>query len=254
MKPLISVIAASFNSEKVIQTMLDSILAQDFRDMAVLIVDGGSTDKTLEIIEAYQQRFIDKGIGFDWISEKDKGIYDAWNKGLKRANGRWITFIGTDDILLPGALHKMAEMATANPDADFITAKTRMVKNGNVERVFGTEWKWPVFKKEMKILHAGGWHNAFYFKKYGLFDDSFRIAGDYEILLRAGESLHVVFIDNFIIEMGAEGVSSTQVEPALREALRAKIKNRARSVLMARVDYYIVLFKIIFRKYVRKMD
>jgi len=250
MNPLLTIITASFNSEKTIAATIHSIVNQNFSNYEYILIDGNSKDQTVEIIRSFKQQFADKGINYKWISEKDSGIYDAWNKAVKLAQGQWITFIGSDDIFLPDTLSEMAQHASANTDCDFITAKARIMRGAKVEREFGQLWKWDTFKKEMKILHAGGWHKASYFKKHGLFDRSYRIVGDYELLLRAGKDLKVLFINFFIVEMSGDGISSTLIRKSLQEARTARIKNKARTLLLAWIDYYWIYLKIKLKSYV----
>jgi glycosyltransferase involved in cell wall biosynthesis len=240
----VSIVTASFNSEKTISGTIQSVLNQSFQDYEYLIIDGLSADRTVEIIRSFEPEFESRGILFSWISEKDSGIYDAWNKALERATGKWISFVGSDDVLLPEALNSMAATAQQFPDCDFISAKAHIMQGEKVEREFGQEWNWNVFRREMKILHAAGWHNISYFEKLGYFDDSFKIVGDYEMLLRAGARLNVKFVDKFIIEMGGDGVSSQLVLQSLREVLRAKKKNQTRNVALAYFDFFWVYFKI----------
>lgn len=240
---LISVITASYNSEKTIADTFKSVLNQSYRPVQYLVVDGASTDNTLQIIKEYEPLFRAKGIDFKWISEPDKGIYDAWNKGLEMADGEWIGFLGSDDVYHSDALEVLIGNGDFD-DFDFLTARCRYVQGTKVLREFGEAWKWLVFRKEMKILHAGGLHNASYFKTYGIFDTSFKIAGDYEMLLRAGENLKVKFVDQVIVDMGSEGVSSSFVFQSLQEVLQAKTKNASRPRLSALVDLYWVYFKI----------
>ena len=94
MNKAISIIIATYNAEKVLKRCLDSIVAQKTNDIEILIVDGDSTDSTMEIVQSY-------GSDIDYsLSEKDNGIYDAWNKALKVARGEWIMFLGADDYVL----------------------------------------------------------------------------------------------------------------------------------------------------------
>ena len=98
MGKIISIIIATYNAEKVLKRCLDSIVTQKTGNVEVLIVDGNSTDSTMEIVQSY-------GTDVDYsLSEKDKGIYDAWNKALKVAKGDWIMFLGSDDYILPGSI------------------------------------------------------------------------------------------------------------------------------------------------------
>lgn len=94
----ISIVIATFNAAKTLERCLQSIVPQLTDATELVIVDGGSEDETLSIIKKYEQY-----VAYT-VSEPDKGIYDAWNKGVKVAHGEWIMFIGADDILLPNAL------------------------------------------------------------------------------------------------------------------------------------------------------
>ena len=92
--PLISVVTAVFNCKSTLQQCLDSVAQQTYAHIELIVIDGGSTDGTVELIQANAQR-----IAY-WISEPDRGIYNAWNKALAKATGDWICFLGTDDYLL----------------------------------------------------------------------------------------------------------------------------------------------------------
>lgn len=109
-KPLVSIIIATFNSEQTLPKALESVISQDFQDWECIIVDGQSSDKTISIVKEYTK----KDIRISYISEKDKGIYDAFNKGWQLAKGEWIYYLGSDDyltkesftLLLKGDIHK----------------------------------------------------------------------------------------------------------------------------------------------------
>ena len=128
--------------------------------------------------------------------------------------------------------------------ADFVCAKARMIKAAKLIRTFGEAFDWSTFQCEMKILHAGSFINSSYFENFGQFDESFQIVGDYELLMRKGAKLDVDFIDEFLVEMGADGVSSALVIKSLKEVKRAKLKNKIRNPWQIGLDYYWVLFKI----------
>ncbi|NCT10072.1 MAG: glycosyltransferase, partial [Flavobacteriia bacterium] len=117
MSVLLSVITVSLNSELTIEKTIQSVLNQNFTDFEYIIVDGKSTDNTLQIIKKYESQFHQKNIPFTWISESDTGIYNAWNKGLQLAKGDWISFLGSDDIYLEGVLAKYAKVVLSNKNA-----------------------------------------------------------------------------------------------------------------------------------------
>lgn len=247
-KAKLSIVIATYNSENSVSSTFDSILIQSFDDIEVIVVDGKSKDKTLELIKLYEEQFAKKNIPFKWLSEKDAGIYDAWNKGLNLAEGKWISFIGSDDCLYMNALSGMNKVSIDHPNADFIAARAKIVSNGTIVRELGKEWSWDQFKREMKILHAAGWHNAEYFRKYGKFDSTYKITGDYEMLLRAKENLNVVFYNSYILKMGAGGVSDSLVLKASKEACKAKINTAQRPSLIAKIEMYFILLKITVKR------
>ena len=96
--PQVSIIVSTYNADAFLAGCIESIIDQTYPYIELIIIDGGSTDATLSIIEYYQ-----KHVTF-FVSELDMGIYDAWNKGLSVATGDWIAFVGADDILLPNAI------------------------------------------------------------------------------------------------------------------------------------------------------
>ncbi|MBP9970812.1 MAG: glycosyltransferase, partial [Paludibacteraceae bacterium] len=99
----ISIIIATYNASKTLNRCLDSIVSQKNSEVELIIIDGGSTDETLSVINSYSS-------DIDYVlSEKDNGLYDAWNKGIKAAKGDWIMFLGADDQLLSNALEKYIE-------------------------------------------------------------------------------------------------------------------------------------------------
>jgi len=117
--PLISIITVVLNNDSHIQKTLDSIFNQKYSNYELIIIDGGSTDGTLKIIKKNKKK-IDK-----WISEKDKGIYDAFNKGMDLAEGDYIGFVNSDDILLPNALKILAKYIAKYPESDFFFGAVR---------------------------------------------------------------------------------------------------------------------------------
>jgi len=240
----LTIITSSFNSEKTILATINSILIQDVNHLEYIIIDGGSADNTIGIVQDSASKFKAKGWDYKWISEKDSGIYNAWNKGLSMASGNWIAFIGSDDVYCAGALKQYQSEISNNLNFDFVSAKAKIKIDGILIREFGTNFSWNEFKREMKILHAGSFLNVKYIHDFGMFDESFKITGDYEMLLRKGKNLKVAFIDDFLVEMDGGGVSNTMVVKSFREARRAKVTSNARSLVLASFDYYFVLLKV----------
>lgn len=113
--PLISIITPSFNSEKTIHTTIESILKQTYSRFEYIIVDGKSTDRTLEIAESYRKEMESRGISYQIISEPDRGIYDAMNKGIRRAKGELVGIINSDDWYEENTLQRVAEVYEKDP-------------------------------------------------------------------------------------------------------------------------------------------
>jgi len=111
--PRISVITPSLNQGEFLDTCIESVLAQEYPNLEFIVIDGGSTDGSLEIIKAHADHFT------HWVSEPDNGQSHAINKGLQRATGELVTWLNADDFFYPGALQAMAEAWAANPDAAF---------------------------------------------------------------------------------------------------------------------------------------
>ena len=198
---------------------MDSIYQQTWKNRELIIIDGASQDDTLRIIEANKEH-----INY-WTSEPDNGIYDAWNKALAKTSGQWISFIGADDRYEnPQALTLMMELALSDGQVDFVSGRSiQCDATGRIPRVKGGVWKWSRFKCTMgTIVHRTALHSRNIFKKVGTFDISYRIAGDYDLLLRLGPYLRTAFLPEIVVEVGRTGVSKRQVGRAYREAFRAQ--------------------------------
>ena len=216
---IISIIIATYNAAKTLKRCLDSIAPQLTNETELILVDGGSKDDKNNIIDSYGDK-IDVH-----ISEPDKGIYDAWNKGLKKAHGDWIMFIGADDILLEGAIeYYLANLNyISNTDIDFISCKIKSItEDGKFLQYTGKLWNYTRCKINMDVTHVASLTSKKYFEKVGVFNIDYKICGDYELLMRGGKRMKAKFIDFPIAEMPIGGTSFSV--KGLREQLL--IKNR----------------------------
>ena len=211
----ISIIIATYNSEKYLKRCLNSILVQKGISIELIVVDNKSIDKTAELVKNSHD-LVDV-----FISEKDSGIYDAWNKGLKVATGDWIMFMGSDDVLLHDALDFYLSLNLQKENYDYIAPVINMVsERGKLVKKFGTDFKWVEFKEAMNLAHVGALHNRKLFKDVGNYNTEFKICGDYELLLRKGKTLKVQFVDRIVAKMQLGGISQTRA--ALYESRRAR--------------------------------
>ncbi len=177
MKMTISVVTVAYNSENCIGRTIESILAQDYDWIEYRIIDGGSSDRTVEIAESYRQAMQDRGIAYDIISEPDDGIYDAMNKGIRLAQGDIIGLLNTDDTYEPDALRTVAD-TFARTDCELLFANIRLykadgrsfVKKARLRR-FETsrDWNHPTTFVRADIYKANPFRNLGIHDDYGFF-------------------------------------------------------------------------------------
>ena len=239
-KPLISIIIASYNSADTLPACLNSVIEQTYPHKELIIIDGGSTDDTVEILASYESC-----IQY-WISESDDGIYHAWNKALDRVNGAWIVFLGCDDVFTyPDVLADMADIVGVDNDIEFLSGQARILDDeGKFRFVKGNLWQWSDFKYSMEtFVHPGAFHSKRLFERLGKFDPGYQIAGDYEFLLRAGPSLNVAFIPKIIVERGGSGVSQKFPIKAYWEVYRAQRRSPFIKSYEARLNFLVNVSK-----------
>jgi glycosyltransferase involved in cell wall biosynthesis len=173
--PLISIVTASFNSEKTIQRTISSIKNQTYKNIEYIIIDGKSSDNTIKIIKQNDD-FIK-----NWISEPDKGIYDAFNKGLNIYVGDYIGFVNSDDYLLPDAISTLVKYINKYPDKDFFF--------GAVKKHWGILYGF----KPWKIYFTWGFYSShstgFFIKrsaadKVGSYNLNYKYSSDYDYFYR----------------------------------------------------------------------
>ena len=215
--PLFSVVTVVFNGAKTLAATIDSVHRQTFRDFEYIVLDGASTDGTVAILERHTEQ-IDH-----WRSEPDAGVYDAWNKALGLVRGEWVSFLGADDVYCDDALERYAAViAGLKTDAQYISSRVQLVKNSAVVRTIGSPWTWPAFSRYMTVAHVGSMHHRSLFEEHGRFDSSYRLCGDYELLLRPRDHLRAAFLDAVTARMALGGLSNANVRKALAEQERAK--------------------------------
>lgn len=229
-KPLVSIITSTYNAAEHLPYVIKSIREQTYDNVEWIVVDGASQDRTLDILRQNED-VIDY-----WASEPDNGIYDAWNKGLRLAQGEWICFLGADDRIVSDAIEVMAKVGTSSPiPLDFVCGKVELYRGPSLIRTIGKPWSWGRFKKYMCVAHTGAMHSATYFDRHGVFDDSFRISGDYEVLLRAGAQLKAAFVPKVVARMQVGG-ESNRSSAVFQEALRARLMHAVTTPWAGRVD------------------
>ena len=223
----ISIITVSYNSEATIETTFQSVANQSYQNIEYIVVDGGSTDGTLDLVKKYNKH-ISK-----WVSEPDKGLYDAMNKGIAMATGDVIGLINSDDLFCDNnALEKVANVFRKQPNLDSVYADLYYVSQQNTDKIV-RHWVTGSQKK-----FKNGWHPAhptFYIKKevynkYGEFDLTYKLAADFEIMLRFLEKFNIstTYLKEPLVKMRLGGETNKSLNNILKqnaECIRAFKKN-----------------------------
>lgn len=227
---LVTVVTAVYNGRPYMAGCLESVLCQDYPNIEHIVLDGASDDGTLDVLRQYEDRIA------LWRSEPDKGVYDAWNKALDEARGEWICFLGVDDEFLPGAISAYMALAARNPEAEYLSSRVKWVHPSGFEQIIGSRWKWRKFSKFMCTAHVGSMHHRSLFDRLGRYNTSYRMVGDYELLLRARDQLNAAFMPVTTAMMRAGGVSGAR--GALKEQARAKVESGGRHRVLAAMELH----------------
>ncbi|CAN5671982.1 glycosyltransferase family 2 protein [soil metagenome] len=224
--PHVAVVVAVRNAAATIGRCMESVLEQDHPGVQLIVMDGASTDGTRVVIARHAERI------HHWESEPDRGVYHAWNKALDHVTAEWVCFLGADDRLVgPEALGRMASaLAEAARDGGVrvVYGSVNVVDGeGSTLRTLGLPWEdaGPRFRLEMSLPNPATFYHRVLFDAHGRFDESFRIAGDYEFLLRELLDHQAVFVpDVTVVEMGSGGLSDSPRTMArhVRETHRAR--------------------------------
>ena len=206
-----SIVTISYNSENTISDTFQSVKNQSFKDFEYLLIDGGSKDKTLII--ANKQNHISK-----IVSEPDKGIYDALNKGIINSTGEIIGFLNSDDTFYDEkSLQHIYNAFDDNIDCvfgDLIYTD----KKEDIKRIWkGSAFKKGAFKKGWMPAHPTFYCRRSVYEKLGLYDDSFKIAGDFELMLRFLEKHNIrsKYIPHTLVNMKVGGASNNGLKSKL---------------------------------------
>jgi glycosyltransferase involved in cell wall biosynthesis len=225
--PFISIVTSTRNAARQLPNAIKAVRQQSYSNFEWIIIDGDSTDGTIELIQESED-VVDQ-----WLSEPDSGLYEAWNKGLELARGEWICFLGADDWLWdPDVLFKLsAVLEQAYPSFRVVYGRVAIVNSAR-EVLFYEGTAWPKvrrrFQSVMCIPHPGLMHHRSIFREHGFFDLSFKIAGDYEMLLRELRYRDARFVPEVVTAgMSREGISSRPETAGIRilEVRRATRKN-----------------------------
>lgn len=211
----ISIITATYNSAQTVRDTLTSVRLQEYKDIEHVIIDGLSSDNTLALVKEYSHVS-------SIISEKDAGIYDAMNKGLRIVNGDVIGILNSDDFYVHSKVISKVMNAFSDPNIDVVYADLQYVNSENTSKITRT-WKAGNFSKKKFYF---GWmppHPTFFVRRkvyeaVGAFNAKLKSAADYEFMLRVllKYDHHVHYIPEVIVKMRTGGISNATFQNRLR--------------------------------------
>ncbi|WP_319481188.1 glycosyltransferase family 2 protein [uncultured Draconibacterium sp.] len=216
----ISIITITFNSEKTVEETINSVISQNYSNLEYILIDGGSTDRTLEIIHKYRDK-ISK-----IVSEKDDGISDAFNKGIKCATGDIIGIINSDDLLLPDALHHIAKNYT--PEIDVYRGNTIIWNDRTGLKIREVpSMKFPVLHVFLNVSHQSTFISSKAYVKFGIYNENFRYIMDVDLLTRFYQHKAVfkyINADIALYRMG--GVTNQSIRKKIPELKKYVLTNK----------------------------
>jgi len=215
----ISLITAVYNNRDTLPNALDSALSQTYAEVEHIVIDGGSTDGTLETLRSYENRLALV------ISEPDQGIYDALNKGILLASGDVIGFLHSDDLFNDDFVLGRVADAFSNFQVDAVYGDLKYVQKDNLERVV-RYWQAGAFSRSRL---GWGWmapHPTFFVRRrvyecLGLFDVSYRIAADYDFMIRllSSDAVQVAYVPHVLVKMRLGGVSNRSLKNIVQKTM-----------------------------------
>ncbi|MBK9761013.1 MAG: glycosyltransferase [Flavobacteriales bacterium] len=204
----ISIITICFNAVEHIDETLRSVVMQDHRDIEHIVVDGGSTDGTQKKIERYRE------VIAHYVSENDKGVYDAMNKGLRAATGEVIAFVNAGDMIAHRSCVSEMAAAFAGSDAEAIYGDAYMVDPSDIKKVIrfwrGGEYRREAFRTGWMPPHLGTYIRKSVYDRFGHFRDDLKVSADYELMFRFmyKHRIRVRYIPKVLVRFRLGGVSN----------------------------------------------
>ena len=248
----VSIITVSLNSEKTIEKTINSVISQDHKNIEYIIIDGGSKDNTLEIVNKYKSSIT------KIISEKDKGIYDGINKGIQIATGDIISLIHSNDIFVDtNVISKIDNIFKNNTDFDIILANLAFKKNLDEEKITryysAKNFKPWMLRIGFSPPHSSAFFKSEVFKQVGLYQTNFKIAGDFEYFVRCflKHKLKFNYFDECLVYMSTGGTSGKNMLSYLISSKEINLSLKSNkiysNIFFTLLRFPIKLIQFIFR-------
>lgn len=253
MRPKISIVTVCFNSEKTIRGTILSVLGQKYAAIEYIVVDGKSTDGTVDIIKEFAR--MDSRLR--WISESDSGLYDAMNKGISMASGEYVGIINADDFFTDEwSISKIADAFMQNREIDAVYGNVFYVNPDNTDvvvRKYSSAIIGPaLFRWGFMPAHATFYCKRELFDKFGNYKLGFRIAADFELLMRYMyvHNIKTHFIPEYLVTMRTGGISTQGLKSRItlnKEIIKAcKMNGVHTNLFLLSFKYLIKIFELRF--------
>jgi glycosyltransferase involved in cell wall biosynthesis len=230
----LTVITPVLNGCNTIADCINSVKSQDYKNIEHIIIDGNSSDGTVELVLS---------LGLQCISETDTGVYDAFNKGLLHATGDIIHILNADDFYANSQVVSKAITTMTLEQSDLCHGYIEQIdEQDNVVKRVGKKVNKRELLKKMRVAHPSVFITKTIYAKYGHFSQGFKVAGDHEFLLRIWSTVKVSFLPEVFVKMRLGGISNSQIELSYRESMAASLLHGS-SPLSALFRYYFELIK-----------
>lgn len=236
--PLVSIITPSYNQARFLEATIQSVLAQDYPNIEYILIDGGSTDGSLEIIQKYANRLA------YWVSERDQGQTDAINKGFNRARGEIFAWLNSDDTYQPGAVRQAVEFLQGNPTVGLVYGDANLIDESG--QVIGS---FPARQTDYKRLLTGYVHipqqtmffRAELWKQVGPLDPTFFFAMDYDLWVRIAKISTLHYLPRLWANFRLHGSGKTRVsdDRCWPEMLRVQQRETGRWLTQMRLKAFL---------------
>lgn len=247
----VSIITVCFNAQKYIKSCIDSVLMQDYPEIEYIIIDGKSKDNTVEILKSYGDKIT------RWISEPDKGLYDAMNKGVALATGEVIGFLNADDVMAYSGAVSDVIKTMQEQKSDAIIGDVVHTKEENLDEVIrhhhSRGYKPSHFEWGMMPAHLSFYTRKKFYTEFGGFDTQFRICADYDLMMRFLyiHKISFYYLPKVLVKMRTGGLSNQGLKSIIRinkEIKKSCMKNNVpTNWLKIYSKYFVKVFQLVQR-------
>ena len=251
----ISIITAAYNSAETIRDTIESVLIQTYPDIEYIIVDGLSKDNTVAIVKEYMPRFNGRML---WVSEKDKGMYDAMNKGIRMATGEVVGIINSDDFYYRDNVIAKIVKVFEDQKVEATFADVRFVNPDNLDKTVryysSRNFSPKRFRFGLMPAHPTFFTYKKFFDLFGYYQTDYKIAADYELLIRFLyiHKLNYFYLPLDIVKMRTGGTSTTSMKSILlinKEIVRSCRENGIyTNLFILFFKYFVKVFELVFTK------